>query len=83
MTAVVAELSDYLPIFVLFGVVAAFATLSLIASSFLMKGERGPVALGYNSYVRRKLFWSTCWDCRGDSGNVTYREDNRVVITQK
>ena len=35
MTAVVAELSDYLPIFVLFGVVAAFATLSLIASSFL------------------------------------------------
>ena len=35
MTALVAELSDYLPIFVLFGVVAAFATLSLIASSFL------------------------------------------------
>src|SRR5262249_39752814 len=44
-----------------------------IASSFLMKDERGPVVLGYNSYVRRKLFWSTCWDCRGDSGNVTYR----------
>ena len=54
-----------------------------IASSFLMKDERGPVVLGYNSYVRRKLSWSTCWDCRGDSGNVTYREDNRVVITQR
>jgi hypothetical protein len=54
-----------------------------LASSFIMKGERGPVVLGFNGYVRRRLTWSTCVDCRGESGNVTYRDDNRVVITQK
>jgi formylglycine-generating enzyme required for sulfatase activity len=54
-----------------------------IASSLLLKDERGPIALAFNGYVRRRLTWSTCWDCRGETGNVTYREDNRVVITQK
>jgi hypothetical protein len=54
-----------------------------IASALLLKNERGPVSLGFNGYVRRRLAWATCWDCRGESGNVTYREDNRVVITQK
>jgi hypothetical protein len=54
-----------------------------IASSFILKNEKGPIVLAYNSYVRKKLTWSHCWDCRGESGNVTYREDNRVVITQK
>jgi hypothetical protein len=54
-----------------------------IGSSFLLKDEKAPVVLGYNSYVRRRLSWALCWDCRGESGFVTYREDNRVVITQK
>ncbi len=35
MTAIVADLASYLPVLLLFGVVAAFATLSLVASSFL------------------------------------------------
>jgi hypothetical protein len=54
-----------------------------IGSTLWMKGEKGPVVLGFNGYVRRKLAWATCWDCNGESGNVTYREDGRVVITQK
>jgi hypothetical protein len=54
-----------------------------IASSFVMKNEKGPVVLGFNGYVRRKLQWAICWDCPAESGNVTYRDDNRVVITQK
>lgn len=54
-----------------------------IASTLVLKDERGPIALGFNGYVRKRLFWATCWDCRGESGNVTYREDGRVVITQK
>ena len=54
-----------------------------IGSSFILKDERGPIVLGYNSYVRRKLSWAFCWDCRAESGFVTYRDDNRVVITQK
>ncbi len=35
MIGLVADLSSYLPVLLLFGVVAAFATLSLVASSFL------------------------------------------------
>ncbi|MBK8258599.1 MAG: SUMF1/EgtB/PvdO family nonheme iron enzyme [Polyangiaceae bacterium] len=54
-----------------------------IGSSLWLKGEKGPVVLGFNGYVRRKLSWATCWDCNGESGNITYREDGRVVITQK
>lgn len=54
-----------------------------IGSSLWMKDEKGPVVLGFNGYVRRKLAWATCWECAGESGNVTYREDGRVVITQK
>jgi len=54
-----------------------------IASTLVLKDERGPVVLGFNGYVRKRLSWATCWDCRGESGNVTYRDDGRVVITQK
>jgi formylglycine-generating enzyme required for sulfatase activity len=54
-----------------------------IASVLVLENEKGPVVLGFNGYVRRKLSWSTCWDCPGESGNITYRDDNRVVITQK
>jgi hypothetical protein len=54
-----------------------------IGSSFILQEEKGPIVLGYNSYVRKRLTWSLCWDCRGESGFVSYREDNRVVITQK
>jgi formylglycine-generating enzyme required for sulfatase activity len=54
-----------------------------IGSSLWLKGEKSAVVLGFNGYVRRKLSWATCWECNGESGNVTYREDGRVVITQK
>ncbi|HMY18212.1 MAG TPA: SUMF1/EgtB/PvdO family nonheme iron enzyme [Polyangium sp.] len=54
-----------------------------IASTLVLKDERGPIVLGFNGYVRKRLSWATCWDCRGESGHVTYRDDGRVVITQK
>ena len=54
-----------------------------IGSSLVLEGEKFPVVLGFNGYVRRKLEWATCWDCPAESGSITYREDNRVVITQK
>jgi hypothetical protein len=54
-----------------------------IGSSFILKDEKGPIVLGHNSYVRKRLTWALCWDCRGESGFVSYRDDNRVVITQK
>lgn len=54
-----------------------------LASSLILKNEKGPIVLGFNGYVRRKFAWATCWECQGESGNITFREDNRVVITQK
>lgn len=54
-----------------------------IASSLVLRDDKGPVVLGFNGYVRKKLGWATCWDCPAESGNITYRDDNRVVITQK
>jgi formylglycine-generating enzyme required for sulfatase activity len=54
-----------------------------IGSSFILKDEKSPIVLGTNGYVKKRLPWALCWDCRGESGYVTYREDNRVVITQK
>jgi formylglycine-generating enzyme required for sulfatase activity len=54
-----------------------------IASSIVMKDEKGPIVLAYNPNVKRKFTWNICYDCRGESGNVSYREDNRVVITQR
>jgi formylglycine-generating enzyme required for sulfatase activity len=54
-----------------------------VASSFVLKDEKGPIVLGYNGYNRRRLTWSLCWDCLGESGLVTYGDDNRVMISQK
>ncbi len=54
-----------------------------VGAALIMKNELGPVVLIYNPYVRRKLHWATCWECYGATGNITYRLDNRVVITQK
>lgn len=68
-------------------VIAAFHKLPdgryRVASTLLLRGERGPLVLGFNGYVRKRLSWAICWDCPSESGNVTYRDDNRVVITQK
>lgn len=62
-----------------------------IASSLILKNERGPIVIGYNASIGRRskeigtprLFWATCWDCPSESGKITYRDDNRVVITQE
>jgi len=54
-----------------------------VGSAMIMEGELGPVVLIYNPYVRRKLHWATCWECYGETGNITYRTENRVTITQK
>lgn len=53
-----------------------------LGSSLVLRDERGPIALGTNPYNRRRIQWGTCWECKGESGTIGYREDNRVVITQ-
>jgi len=54
-----------------------------VAAAMLMDDEPGPVALAYNPNVRKKLEWSIGWQCPGESGNVTYRDEHRVTITQR
>jgi hypothetical protein len=54
-----------------------------VGAAMIMKDEIGPVVLVGNPYVRRKLEWSTCWQCYGEMGNVRYRDENRVSITQR
>jgi hypothetical protein len=54
-----------------------------VAAAMLMDDEPGPVVLAYNQNVRKKLEWSIGWQCPGESGNVTYRDEHRVTITQR
>jgi hypothetical protein len=52
-----------------------------LASTFVMLGEVAPVALAYRS-TERTLWWTSCWQCPGETGHVSIREDHHVVIVQ-
>lgn len=54
-----------------------------LATIMVMKNEPGPVVIVYNPFRRRKLEWTMCWDCYGETGNISYRNEHRVVVTQK
>jgi hypothetical protein len=62
-----------------------------LASTMVLHKDKGPVVIGYSGYDGRRtkersigsLDWATCWKCPGESGAITYREDNRVVVTQE
>ena len=46
-----------------------------------MLGEVAPVALAYRP-AERTLWWTSCWQCPGETGHVSIREDHHVVIVQ-
>jgi hypothetical protein len=52
-----------------------------LASSFVMMGEIAPVALAFRS-TERTLWWTSCWQCPGETGHVSVRDDHHVVIVQ-
>lgn len=54
-----------------------------VASTLVLKGDSGPVVLAYDRSVDNRLEWSTCWQCPGEAGRITYRDDRRVIITQE
>jgi hypothetical protein len=54
----------------------------LLASSFVMEGEPGPVALLYEPAVRSKLRFSTCAACLGETGRILYEDPDRPLIVQ-
>ena len=53
-----------------------------LASSFIMENEVGPLAFGFSQAVRRRVYFTSCWGCPGESGKVMLRDDGRVVIVQ-
>lgn len=54
----------------------------VFASSFVMKKEKGPVALAYAPSIRPRVHFSTCWGCPGETGKALFREPESVVMLQ-
>jgi hypothetical protein len=54
----------------------------VLASSFVMENEPGPVALAYSDSIRPRLHFTTCWGCLGETGKVLFRPPESVVILQ-
>ena len=54
----------------------------LLASSFIMRDEPGPIAFAYSGYIRPRLHFSSCWGCPGETGKLLFRNPDAVVILQ-
>ena len=51
-----------------------------LASSLVLKDELGPVVLSYTSFNKKRVSWSTCWDCPGEQGAVEHKDGKRIVV---
>ena len=51
-------------------------------ASFVLEGERAPIALAFTPPSAQELQWSAAWGRAGEGGSVRY-EDGRVQITQR
>lgn len=54
----------------------------VLASSYVMEGEVGPVTFAYSDSIRPRLHFSTCWGCPGETGKLLFRKPGRVSILQ-
>jgi len=54
----------------------------LLAASFIMRNEKGPVALAFANSIRPRIHFSTCWGCPGETGKALFREPESVVMLQ-
>lgn len=52
-----------------------------LASSLVLKDENGPVVLSFTSFNKKRVAWSTCWECPGEHGAVELRDGRRIVIS--
>jgi hypothetical protein len=53
-----------------------------LASTFVLQGETGPVALAYSPDIKPRVHFSTCWGCPGETGKALFRKPETVVIVQ-
>ena len=51
-----------------------------LASSLVLKDESGPVVLSFTGFNKKRVMWSTCWECAGEQGAVELRDGRRLVI---
>jgi hypothetical protein len=51
------------------------------ASYYYMQGDTAPIALAFNQNTK-KLYWTSCWQCPGETGTIALKDDHRVVIGQ-
>lgn len=54
----------------------------VLASSYIMENEVGPVTFAYSDSIRPRLHFSTCWGCPGETGKILFRKPGRVTILQ-
>ncbi len=54
----------------------------VLASSYIMENEVGPVTFAYSDSIRPRLHFSTCWGCPGETGKLLFRKPGRVSILQ-
>lgn len=53
-----------------------------LAASFVMKNEKGPIALAYAPSIRPRIHFSGCWGCPGETGKALFRAPDEVVMLQ-
>jgi hypothetical protein len=53
-----------------------------LAASLVLKDEPGPVVLVVSNFNKRRIGWSTCWECPGESGAFELRDNRRITIVQ-
>lgn len=54
----------------------------IVAGSFVMKGETGPVALAYANSISPRVHFSTSWGTPGETGKVLFRPPEELVFLQ-
>jgi hypothetical protein len=54
----------------------------VLAGSFIMKNEPGPIALAYATSIRPRMHFSGCWGCPGETGKLLFRPPESLVLLQ-
>jgi hypothetical protein len=54
----------------------------ILAGSFIMKNEPGPIVLAYAPSIRPRMHFSSCWGCPGETGKLLFRPPESVVLLQ-
>jgi len=54
----------------------------VLAGTFIMKNEPGPIALAYAPSILPRIHFTSCFGCPGETGKVLFRPPESVVLLQ-